>query len=256
VEAFVITLREGVEAALILVLILTYLNRTGRQELKRWAYAGLGLAVVASILGAVGFSLVGFDPENELFEGILYGLAAVLVFSLVVWMWRVSRNMKQRVEGQLESLTTSGTQRQRWGLLAFVFFMVFREGVETVLFLGALSLTKTPDMVGLIGGLAGLALATLFGILFIRGSLRINLRIFFAVTSVVLIILTLRLAAGSVHEFIEVGLLPDIHVVEEATEFFIKGNTSTAILLLLVTLPVVALLPERWLRLGASRVSQ
>jgi hypothetical protein len=72
----------------------------------------------------------------------------------------------------------------------------------------------------------------------------------------VLIILTLRLAAGSVHEFIEVGLLPDIHVVEEATEFFIKGNTSTAILLLLVTLPVVALLPERWLRLGASRVSQ
>ena len=254
-EAFVITLREGVEAALILVLVLTYLNRTGRHELNRWVYAGLGLAVVASILGAIGFSLIGFDPENELFEGILYGLAAVMVFSLVVWMWRASRNMKQRLEGRLDSLTAAGNQRQGLGLFLFVFFMVFREGVETVLFLGALSLAKTPDMAGLVGGLVGLALAALFGILFIRGSLRINLRVFFAVTSVVLLILALRLAAGSVHEFIEVGILPDIHVIEEATEFFIKGNTSTAILILLVTLPVVAFLPDRWLRLGAGHAS-
>src|SRR3990172_5930512 len=156
-EAFVITLREGMEAALVVGLILTYLNRTGRIVLRRWVYAGLGLAVAASLLGAVGFSLAGFDPENEVLEGTLLAIAAVLVFSLVVWMWRASRGIKQRVESQLEALTASDVQarRQGWGLLAFVFFMVFREGVEMILFLAALSLAETPDLVGLIGGAAG-----------------------------------------------------------------------------------------------------
>jgi len=122
-EAFVITLREGMEAALVVGLILAYLNRTGRTALRRWAYAGLGLAVVFSILGAVVFSLAGFDPENEILEGTLLAIAALLVFSLVVWMWRTSRGIKQQVEDRLESLTTSGTKRQGWGILAFVFFI-------------------------------------------------------------------------------------------------------------------------------------
>src|SRR3990172_9335792 len=160
-ETFVITLREGMEAALVVGLILTYLNRTGRIVLRRWVYAGLGLAAAASLLGAVGFSLAGFDPENEVLEGTLLAVAAVLVFSLVVWMWRASRGLKRQVESRLEALTASDvqTRQQGWGLLAFVFFMVFREGVEMILFLAALSLAETPDIVGLIGGLAGLGLA-------------------------------------------------------------------------------------------------
>src|SRR4030067_129567 len=170
-EAFVITLREGLEAALVVGLILAYLNRAGRTALRRWAYAGLGLAVVASILGAVFFNLVGFDPENEVLEGTLLAVAALRVFSLVVWMWRTSRGIKQQVEGRLESLSAPGTRRQGWGVLAFVFFMVFREGVEMILFLAALSLAETPDIVGLIGGLAGLGMAALFGVLFVEGSL-------------------------------------------------------------------------------------
>ena len=247
-EAFVITLREGMEAALVVALVLTYLNRTGRSTLRRWVYIGLGLAVLTSLVGAVGFSLAGFDPENEILEGSLLAVAAVLVFSLVAWMWRASRSMKQRVEGQLESLTAPGSRRQGWGLLAFVFFMIFREGVEMVLFLAALSLTGAPDLVSLIGGLAGLGLAVLFGLLFVKGSLRINLRRFFAVTGVVLMILVARLAAGSLHEFFEVGLLPSTPETLKTIGFIVKDSTSTIILIALVALPVLSLLPEMRLR--------
>ncbi len=249
-EAFVITLREGMEAALVVGLVLAYLDRAGRLALRRWVYAGLGLAVVASLLGAIGFSLAGFDPENEILEGTLLGIAAVLVAGLVVWMWRTSRGLKRHVESRLEHLTTSGGQapRQAWGLLAFVFFMIFREGVEMILFLGALSLAETPDLVGLIGGLAGLGLAVLFGVLFVKGSLRIHLRRFFAVTGFVLMVLVARLAAGSLHEFFEVGLLPSTPALLAVIGFIVKDSTSTLILIALVALPVLTMLPEMRLR--------
>ena len=255
-EAFVITLREGVEAALIIALIITYLNRTGRQELHRWVYAGLGLAIVASFLGAFGFSRIGLNPESELFEGILYAVAAVLVVTLVVWMWRNSHSMKQQIEGRLDTLTTSESRGYGWGLLAFVFFMVFREGIETVLFLAALSMTRSPDLAGFAGGLVGLSLAVLFGVLFIRGSLRINLRWFFAVTGFVLLILSVRLAAGSLHEFHEVGLLSLPHVLEEIIEFLTEETTSTVILIALIALPLLTMLPERWLRPITQRAAR
>ena len=243
-EAFVITLREGMEAALVVGLILAYLNRTGRAALRRWVYAGLGLAAVASIWGAITFMLTGFDPENEVLEGTLLAIAALLVFSLVVWMWRTSRGIKQQLENRLESLTASETKRQGWGILAFVFFMVFREGVEMILFLAALSLTATPDLVGLLGGLSGLGLAALFGVLIVKGSLRINLRRFFGVTGFVLMVLVARLLAGSLHEFFEVGLLPSTPDLLAVIGFIVKDSTSTIILIALIALPVLSMLPE------------
>lgn len=252
-EAFVITLREGVEAALIIALVISYLNRTGRHELRGWVYSGLGLAIAASVLGAFGFSRIGLNPESELFEGILYAIAAVLVATLVIWMWRNSRHMKQQIEDRLETLSATEKRSYGWGLLAFVFFMVLREGIETVLFLAALSLTKTPDAVGFIGGIVGLLLAALFGLLFIRGSLRINLRWFFTITSVVLLILAFRLAVGSLHEFHEAGLLALPHLLEEGIEFLTEETTTTIILVLLIVLPLLTMLPEKWLRPIGSR---
>jgi len=249
-EAFVITLREGMEAALIVGLVLTYLSRTGRGSLRRWVYGGLILAAAASLLGAVAFRLAGFDPENEILEGTLLGVAALLVFSLVVWMWRASKGLKGHVESRLEALTGSETQRgpQAWALLVFVFFMVFREGVEMVLFLAALSLAGTPDLLGVIGGVTGLGLAALFGVLFVKGSLRINLRRFFAVTGFVLMVLVARLLAGSLHEFFEVGLLPSTPAILAVIGFIVKDSTSTLVLIALVALPVVSMLPELRLR--------
>ncbi|HET6443126.1 MAG TPA: FTR1 family protein [candidate division Zixibacteria bacterium] len=247
-EAFVITLREGVEAALIIALVVTYLNRTGRQNLIGWVYAGLFLAVVASILGAFGLSRIGLDPESEVMEGVLYAVAAVLVVSLVIWMWRSSKGMKQQIEDRVEAMTSTDELRYGWGLLIFVLVMVFREGIETVLFLTALSLTRTPDLIGFLGGLAGLILAVAFGILFIRGSLRINLRRFFAVTSIVLLLLAVRLAAGSLHEFYEAGLISLPHLIEEGIEFITSKSTSTILLIILVALPLMAMLPSGRIR--------
>lgn len=247
-EAFVITLREGVEAALIIALVVAYLNRTGRQNLRVWVYAGLGLALVASVLGAFGLSRIGLDPESETLEGVLYAVAAVLVVTLVVWMWRASKGIKQHIEGRLEAITTADNRRYGWGLLAFVFIMVFREGIETVLFLAALSLTRTPDLAGFIGAVVGLLLAVVFGVLFIKGSLRVNLRLFFAVTSIVLLVLAVRLAAGSLHEFSEVGLMPLPHLFEEGIEFLTKKSTSTVILIALIALPVLTMLPVKRLQ--------
>jgi len=247
-EAFVITLREGMEAALVVGLVLAYLQRTGRAGLQRWVYLGLGLAAAASTLGALAFSLAGFNPENEVLEGILLAISALLVLSLVLWMWRASRSIKQHVESRLASLTAAGIKRQGWGILAFVFLMILREGVEMILFLAALSLAAAPDLAGLIGGLSGLGLAALFGVLFVKGSLHIHLRRFFAVTGFVLLVLAARLAAGSLHEFFEVGLLPSTPALLAAIGFIVKDTTSTVILIALIALPVLTLLPEMRLK--------
>ncbi|MBI3977084.1 MAG: DUF2318 domain-containing protein [Chloroflexi bacterium] len=239
-EALVITLREGMEAALVVGLILAYLNRTGRTELKRSVYAGLLLAVLASLAGAAGFSLIGIDPENEVFEGSLQLVAAVLVATLVIWMWRTARGVKQHVESRLAALAGG---RQRWGLLAFTFFMVFREGVETVLFLAALSLTAADGLLQLIAGMTGLGLAALFGFLIIRGSIHIDLRRFFGITGLVLLVLVVRLLAGAVHEFSEVGLLPTSPAELTVVGFVVKDSTSIAILMALILVPALAMLP-------------
>jgi FTR1 family protein len=221
--------------------------------MQRWVYAGLGLAIVASFLAVFVFNQIGFDPENELFEGLLLAVAAIMVVSLVVWMFRTSKGMKKQVETRLESLAGAETGGGRYGLLAFVFLMVFREGIEIILFLAALSLTDTPDLASFIGGLAGLVLALVFAVLIVRGTLRINLRLFFAITGVVLFVLAIRLAAGSIHEFHEAGLLHLSHNLEEFIEFLTGDSTSTVILILLVALPMAAMLPKRWLR-PAGRV--
>lgn len=255
-EAFVITLREGVEAALIIVLVVTYLSQTGRNTLKKWVYAGLAAAILASLAGGYGFSRIGIDPEDAIVEGVLYAVAAVLVATLVIWMWRSSKGMMQQVENRLESITTPDRRWQGWGLFVFVFFMVFREGIETALFLAALSLTKAGDQVSLAGGIAGLALAVIFGVLFMRGTLRINLRYFFAVTGFVLLILSVRLAAGSLHEFHEAGILQLPEIAEEGIEFLTADGTSLVILIALIALPLLSMVPGRWFRPVLGRASK
>jgi high-affinity iron transporter len=242
-EALVITLREGMEITLIVGLILAYLNRTRRSALNRYVYSGLVLAVVASLAGAAGFSRLGLDPENEVLEGTLLAIASVLVATLIIWMWRTSRNSRQYIETQLETLTAQAERRQGWGLLGLTFFMILREGVEIVLFLAALSLTATGSLLQLIGGGTGLGLAVLFGFLFIKGSIRIDLRRFFGITGLVLMVLVVRLLAGSVHAFSEAGLLPATAAKLSLIGFLVRDSTSLVILIALVLLPVLAMLP-------------
>lgn len=242
IEALVITLREGIEAALIVGITLAYLAKTGRSHLNRQVYAGLLLAVLGSIAFAGLFQALAIDPENEYLEGAMLGVGGIFVASVVIWMWRTARSRFARME---ESLGRIVAGPQGWtsglGLLLFTFFMVFREGVEMVLFLMAAALRRF-ELLSLFGDILGLALAVLFAYFFIRGSLRINLPRFFGITSIVLLLLAAKLLAGSLHEFAEVGLIPMTKEAMAFLGYFVRENTSIFLLMILLLLPMVMIL--------------
>ena len=201
-QALIITLREGVEAALIVGITLVYLAKIGRPELRRVVYAALGAALVASLAGAVILSRTGFN--QDVFEGWVMLAAAFFVATMIWFMARAARTLKGQIETRVGRLAGAGSQI---GLFLFVFLMVLREGVETVLILSAVSLNST-ELMSFLGTLAGVALAVVFGVMFVKGSVRIHLGKFFQVTSVILVFVALQLVVSALHELSENGVLP------------------------------------------------
>jgi high-affinity iron transporter len=201
-QALIVTLREGVEAALIVGITLVYLRKIGRSDLSKTVYAGLIAAFLGSIAGAVVLSRFPQFNEDK-FEGWVMLVAAFFVVSMVVFMMRAGRKMKGEIESKVGSLIGAGST---WGLFTFVFLMVFREGVETVLILKGVSLDST-DLMSFIGTLLGVALAVVFGVMFVKGSVRINLQKFFRVTSVILFFIAFELVVSGVHELMESGVI-------------------------------------------------
>lgn len=206
IEAFVITLREGVEAALVVCLILSYLRKTGRKDLEKPLFWGFGVAVALSLAGAVAIKATGFDPEGRV-EGIVLAVSAALVLWLVIWMWLHGKKLKQITEAKLGSILEKPSGGQGFGIFLFSFLTVFREGVETVLMLSAVNFT-TDAILAFAGGIAGVVLAVIFGVAFFKGSIKVNLRKFFAVTTIILLIFVVQLVISSLHEFSEAGDLP------------------------------------------------
>ncbi|HEX4966105.1 MAG TPA: Fe-S-containing protein [Thermoanaerobaculia bacterium] len=205
-EAFIVTLREGVEAALVVGIIVAFLRREGYERHLGAVWGGIGTATAASLLGA--FFLYRWAVNEEVFEGLLYLGSAVIVGSMMVWMWRHSHALSGEMKGSLARIVArERTGSVALGLFAFTFLMVFREGIETVLFLSALSLT-TGGLLAILGVLSGLALAVVFGVLFVRGSLRIDLGRFFKITGIALFIFVLQLLTNGYHELSEAGWLP------------------------------------------------
>jgi FTR1 family protein len=257
-ESTVVTLREGVEIALVIGILLAYLRRTGRAAYARYVLFALAAAILASLGIAVLIHRYGLDPENPAVEGTIMFIAAGLVTSLLAWMWQTGRSVKRRLEQRLDSLvgqagSTTIQHRAALGVFAFAFFMVLREGVETVLFLAALSGTVGGSpLYNAVGGSLGLLLATLFGVLLVRGSLHINLRRFFNVTGLVLMILVAKLVAGGLHEFLEVGILPASPWLEETVEIFTHKTTSLLILGLLIAVPALCVAWDWWNRTSAE----
>jgi len=260
-EAMIVTLREGIEVALVIGVLLAYLRRTGRQAYSRYVLLGLGAAILASLAGAFVIQRYGLDADNPAVEGSVMFVAAALVTSLVVWMWRTGRTVRRRLESRLNGLVSqeerSGVAyRAALGVFAFSFFMVLREGVETVLFLLALAgIVGGDTRYNVVGGSLGLLLAVLFGALLVRGSLHINLRRFFGVTGVVLMILVAKLVAGGLHEFFEIGLLPASPLWLDAVELLTDQTTSILILALLIVLPALCILWDWWQRTSLAQVS-
>ena len=202
-EAFVITLREGVEAALVLGIAVTLLRRRGLAHLIPTLLAGAGVALLGSI--AIAWAATRFTYNEEITEGIAMLVGAVFVFALVWWMWKAAPRMKQEIESGIERAAASGGGRL--GLFLFAFAMVLREGAETAIFLSASSL-NSEGLGRLLGALAGLVLATTFGVLFARGTLRVPLKPFFSLTSAVLILIGVQLLVGGLHELSEGQVLP------------------------------------------------
>jgi high-affinity iron transporter len=204
-DSLVITLREGVEAALVVGIILAYLRKSGREALGRFVFIGLGAGIGASLLCAVLVSALGI--QEEAYEGWLMIAGSLFVASMVFWMWRTAKGLKKEIETRVEAIASRGAGAVATGLFLLTFLMVLREGIETILFLGAVNLT-TDALLSFLGGLVGLGLATLFGIAFVRGTVRVDLGRFFKVTEIVLALLALQLLIGGLHELGEKGTLP------------------------------------------------
>jgi high-affinity iron transporter len=205
-QTFIITLREGVEASLVIAIAIAYLRKTGRLNLLSTVYQAIGSAVLASFVLAWVFTR--FHVTEEAYEGWTYIASAVFVGSMVVWMNRHARHMK----GEIESLLEKGAQKgegtgSRWGIFFFVFLMIFREGVETVLLLSAAAM-NTSGVLELFGSALGLGLAVLFGLSFIRGTVRVNLRSFFKMTTVILMVVVFQLLLSGLHELSEGQIIP------------------------------------------------
>jgi high-affinity iron transporter len=201
-QAFIVTLREGVEAALIIGITLAYLTKIGRPDLRKPVFVALGAAFVASI--GVAIALSRFQFNEDLFEGWVMLVAAFFVVTMIIFMMRTGRKLKGQIEETLGSLAGRGSEI---GIFLFVFLMVLREGAETVLILSAVSL-DTSALLSFIGTLAGVIAAVLFGVTFVKGSVRINLQKFFRVTTVILFFVAAQLLVSGLHELSENGFLP------------------------------------------------
>jgi FTR1 family protein len=236
-QTFVITLREGVEAALVIAITVAWLRKTGRLDLMPTVYRALISAVIACFLAAFGFTRIEYNEDA--YEGWVLLVSAAFVFSMVVWMNRHGGKLKGEIETRLQKDTGEGGSR--WGVFLFVFLMIFREGVETVLMLFGTVQLNTSGILNVLGGVLGIGLAVLFGVSFVRGTIRINLRQFFQMTTVILMVVVVQLVLTGLHELSESQILPASTremaiigpVVKNDTFFFITILALAAAMILL-----------------------
>ncbi|HJZ53115.1 MAG TPA: Fe-S-containing protein [Candidatus Acidoferrales bacterium] len=204
-SALLLALREGVEAALVVGIVLVYLNRTGRRALARYVWGGVMLASAASVAAAV--LLDRWQVSEDGFEGLLMLVASVLVISMIIWMNRVARHLKKEIEQRVEAYAQKSTRTAGWGIGLFVFLMVVREGAELVLVLRAVELSSAGVQVW-IGTTIGIAIAIAVGFFFFQGTLRIPLHRFFKATSAILMVVAFQLALTGIHELSEAMWIP------------------------------------------------
>jgi len=205
--SFLLALREGLEAALIIGIVLGALKKVGQPQLNRAVWIGAGSAVLVSIISAFAINAVGASFEGaaeEIFEGITMLLAAGVLTWMIFWMQRQAHNLKHELEADVRQAASQNNAR---ALFALAFFAVVREGIELVLFLTAASMASSSQQT-IIGAILGLGTAVLLGYLLFATTIRLNIRLFFQVTSILLIFFAAGLVAHGVHEFIEAGWIP------------------------------------------------
>lgn len=209
--AFVIALREGIEAALIVSIILAYLRQLERSDRAPLVWGGTAAAVALSAVAGTVIFAAGAEFEGTT-EQVFEGLVTLTAVGVLTWMIFWMRRQGTRIKGELRSKVDSALVTGGVALAALAFVAVLREGIETALFLFAAAKGTAVEAGGvrsqMIGAILGLALAVVLGVLLYRGGIRLNLRSFFRVTGIVLIVVAAGLFAYSVHELQEAGWFP------------------------------------------------
>jgi high-affinity iron transporter len=224
IASALITLREGLEAALIVGIVLGVLRKLGQTERSKPVWAGVLVAVVVSVAAGLALNALGvaFEGRSEqIFEGVAMLLAAAVLTWMIFWMRRQGRQIQAELESDVRRATTAGSA---WALFSLVFVAVLREGIETALFLTAAAFRAT-SMQTLVGGALGLIVAVALSWLMFAAGKRLNVRAFFRVTSILLILFAAGLVAHGVHELQEAALLPTLvehvwdvnHILDETS---------------------------------------
>ncbi len=206
-DAFLLMLREGVEAALIVGILLAYLRRIGRGDDRRSVWIGTAAAIgVSLIAGAIVYATIGSleGRAEEMAEGIVALAAVGLLTWMIFWMARQARYLRSHLESQVDSALAAGSATAL-GLVAFI--AVLREGLESALFLISTTVGKEAGVGQVLGAVAGVAAAIGLGYLFYRGASQLNLRTFFRITGVLIIFFAAGLVSKAIHEFQEAGVI-------------------------------------------------
>lgn len=225
IESFVITLREGTEAALIIGIMAAYLGKVGRKDLYRYLYIGTTAAVAASILVALIFGEL-YKVSGEAFEGIAALSAVAVLTYMIFWMSRHSREIKGELHEKVDSIISS---RRVFGIAGLAFLSVFREGVETVLFLGGTLATSSLNSV-ITGMLLGIATTAFFAGLMFKGMYMLDLRKFFKYTGFILIIFAAGLTGQATRALQAAGILPGTIAVWDTSQVLNENSVLGSLL--------------------------
>lgn len=230
---FVITLREGVEAALVVGIVLACLKKAQQSRLNQWVYAGVAVGIFASAMVGVLFSwlipaLGAANPKytpvvEPLLEGVFSAIAIVMLSWMLIWMTRQARVMKTEVEGTV----TSALKQNRnagWGVFSLILIAVLREGFETVLFIAA---NFQQGFMPAFGAVAGLISAITIGVLLFKWGVKINIRLFFQVMGVLLLLIVAGLMVSALSHFdIAIGTLAKMDRQSQALCFYYERFTK------------------------------
>ncbi|WLR50147.1 FTR1 family protein [Bacillus tianshenii] len=217
-QAFLITLREALEAILIVGLILSYLTRLNAEKYHKWVYAGVGLALVTSFLVALVFQVVftGFASfGSEVYMKVTIMFASVLLLThMVVWMSKESANINGELQKKLNAAITAGSVS---ALIIHTYLVVVREGVETVFFFAAIGGGDIEKAVTNYGALSGLMLALILGYLFFTGTMKISLKAFFQITSIMIMFIAAGLLVQGVGTLQDLGKMGSVFEQADGT---------------------------------------
>lgn len=212
---FLIMLREGIEAALIVGIVASYLKQSGRGALMPAVWVGVLLATALSLFAGAGLQLLAAEfpqKEQELFEGVVGLIAVVMLTSMVFWMRKAARSIKGELQASIDKALHKGADGQGWALIGMVFLAVAREGLESVFFLLAV-FQQSSGWEAPVGALAGIAVSVVVGWGLYSGGVRLDLRRFFRFTGLFILLVAAGLLAGVLRKLHEGGVWNHLQTV-------------------------------------------